>query len=250
MITTLAISTAGDIALTVFLLIVGLVLIIKGGDWFVDSASKIAELSGVPQFIIGATIVSIGTTLPELITSAIAASQGQADMAIGNAVGSVNANIGLIMALSLLCMPHAFDKKAYLFKGITMITSIVVLTLLGIQLSLNAYLSIILLLIFVVMTKIIVGKKEASAIRWTKRRLPKTPPSGQCEGHDRKAEENLIKCAARPTPKRKKPKSSLKVFCFSLSARRVSSAVQNFWSPTARNWPPICTFPKELSQSQ
>ncbi len=98
MVEILAITRTGDICLTVFLFLVGLVLIIKGGDWFVDSASKIAEMSGVPQFIIGATVVSIGTTLPELITSSIAAGEGNAAIAIGNAVGSVNANIGLIMA--------------------------------------------------------------------------------------------------------------------------------------------------------
>ena len=160
----LAITRAGDICLTVFLFLVGLVLIIKGGDWFVDSASKIAEMSGVPQFIIGATVVSIGTTLPELITSSIAAGEGNAAIAIGNAVGSVNANIGLIMAVSLLFLPHAFDKKAYLFKGITMILSIVILFLMCLKGYLNAYLSIILLVVFVVFMaeNIIVGKKEAT----------------------------------------------------------------------------------------
>ena len=164
MVEILAITRTGDICLTVFLFLVGLVLIIKGGDWFVDSASKIAEMSGVPQFIIGATVVSIGTTLPELITSSIAAGEGNAAIAIGNAVGSVNANIGLIMAVSLLFLPHAFDKKAYLFKGITMILSIVILFLMCMKGYLNAYLSIILLVVFVVfMTEnIIVGKKEAT----------------------------------------------------------------------------------------
>ena len=164
MVEILAITRTGDICLTVFLFLVGLVLIIKGGDWFVDSASKIAEMSGVPQFIIGATVVSIGTTLPELITSSIAAGEGNAAIAIGNAVGSVNANIGLIMAVSLLFLPHAFDKKAYLFKGITMILSIVILFLMCLKGYLNAYLSIILLVVFVVFIaeNIIVGKKEAT----------------------------------------------------------------------------------------
>lgn len=160
----LAISRGGDIALTVFLFAVGLLLIIKGGDWFVDSASRIAEISGIPSFIIGATVVSLGTTLPELITSAIAAGQGNIDIAIGNAVGSVNANIGLIMAVSLLFMPHAFDKKTYLFKGLTMIAAVVILFLMSLKGYLNAYLSIILLAIFVafVAENIIVGKKEAA----------------------------------------------------------------------------------------
>ena len=55
---------------------VGLVLIVKGGDWFVDGASWIAEVTGIPKFIIGATIVSIATTLPEIIVSTIAAFEG------------------------------------------------------------------------------------------------------------------------------------------------------------------------------
>lgn len=186
----LAITRTGDICLTVFLFLVGLVLIIKGGDWFVDSASKIAEMSGVPQFIIGATVVSIGTTLPELITSSIAAGEGNAAIAIGNAVGSVNANIGLIMAVSLLFLPHAFDKKAYLFKGITMILSIVILFLMCLKGYLNAYLSIILLVVFLVFMaeNIIVGKKKRQRINLsTTARIPlplartATPPSPETQ---------------------------------------------------------------------
>lgn len=69
------------------LFIVGLILIIKGGDWFVDSASWIAEVAGVPKFVIGATIVSIATTLPEMIVSIMATAKGNVDMAAGNAIG-------------------------------------------------------------------------------------------------------------------------------------------------------------------
>lgn len=158
----LSMTVAGDIALTVFLFIVGLFLTIKGGDWFVDSASRIARLTGVPSFIIGATIVSVGTTLPELITSSIAAAEGNVDIAIGNAIGSVNVNIGVIMAISIMFMPHFFDKKAYLFKGLTMITSVVVLFLLCLNGEMNAWLSLIMLAIFAAFTaeNIISGKKQ------------------------------------------------------------------------------------------
>ena len=64
----------------------------------------IAEASGIPKFIIGATIVSFATTLPEMLVSVFAALEGNADIAVGNAVGSVTANTGLIMCLSLVCM--------------------------------------------------------------------------------------------------------------------------------------------------
>ena len=83
------------------LLVVGLILIIKGGDWFVDAASWIAEVSGIPRFIIGATVVSLATTLPEILVSCIGAAEGNIGLAVGNAVGSVNANLGLILGMSI-----------------------------------------------------------------------------------------------------------------------------------------------------
>ena len=111
----------------VILLILGIILVVKGGDWFVDAASWIAEVSGIPTFIIGATIVSLATTLPEILVSSIAASQGNTGMAIGNAVGSVNCNIALIMAISLLFIPATFKRKDYAIKMILLPVAIAVL---------------------------------------------------------------------------------------------------------------------------
>ena len=90
--------------LSVILFAVGILLVVKGGDWFVDAASWIARAAKIPPFIIGATIVSLATTLPELIVSITASVQGKNDMAVGNAVGSVTANTGLILALAFLFM--------------------------------------------------------------------------------------------------------------------------------------------------
>lgn len=103
---------------------VGIVLIVKGGDYFVDSASYIAEVSGIPKFIVGATIVSLATTLPEMIVSVMAAAQGKYEMAVGNAVGSVTANSGLILSIGILFMSIAAPRKAYLTKGILMIAAV------------------------------------------------------------------------------------------------------------------------------
>lgn len=114
----------------ILLFMLGLVCIIKGGDWFVDAAGWIAEVSGIPRFIVGATIVSLATTLPELFVSSIAASKGQADMAIGNAIGSVTANTGLIMALSMVFLPMAFKRRDYLFKSVLLIGTVALLWLL------------------------------------------------------------------------------------------------------------------------
>lgn len=103
---------------------VGIVLIVKGGDYFVDSASYIAEVSGIPKFIVGATIVSLATTLPEMIVSVMAAAQGKYEMAVGNAVGSVTANSGLILSIGILFMSIAAPRKAYLTKGILLIAAV------------------------------------------------------------------------------------------------------------------------------
>lgn len=109
------------VLVVVLLFCVGLVLIIKGGDWFVDASVWIAEASGIPKFLIGATVVSIATTIPELLVSLIAALQGSAGMACGNAVGSVTANLGLILGVLLACMPGPVRRKDIAFKGLMML---------------------------------------------------------------------------------------------------------------------------------
>ena len=111
-----SIMEASTMAGCIILLIVGIALVVKGGDWFVDAASWIAEVSGIPTFIIGATIVSVATTLPEVLVSSLSAAEGSAGMAIGNAVGSVNCNIALIMAMSLLFMPGILKRRDYIAK--------------------------------------------------------------------------------------------------------------------------------------
>ena len=108
----------------VLLFAAGLVCIIKGGDLFVDAASWIAEASGIPKFIIGATIVSFATTLPEMLVSVFAALEGNADIAVGNAVGSVTANTGLIMCLSLVCMTCLIERRQFGVKACLLLAAI------------------------------------------------------------------------------------------------------------------------------
>ena len=124
-------GSAGDIVLALVLLLVGIALIVKGGDFFVDAASWIAEVSGLPPLLIGATIVSVATTLPELIVSILATARGSVEIAVGNAVGSVVANLGLIMAISLLFMPGKVKRKDYIFKSSVLIFSVLNLLLIG-----------------------------------------------------------------------------------------------------------------------
>lgn len=95
----------------VLLFIVGLVLLIKGGDWFVDGATGIAERFHVPELLIGATVVSIGTTLPEVMVSANSALSGHGEIAYGNALGSIICNTALIAAITVAVKPAGVDKK-------------------------------------------------------------------------------------------------------------------------------------------
>lgn len=119
-----------EIWITVLLFLLGLLLIIKGGDWFLDGAVWIAEATGVPRFIIGATIVSLATTLPELTVSVTGTLRGEVDLAVGNAVGSVTANLGLILGISLVCIPSAVKRAQFQLKALLMVLSAALLLVL------------------------------------------------------------------------------------------------------------------------
>ena len=119
--------TGSTLALVIVLFAVGLICIIKGGDLFVDAATWIAEASGIPKFIIGATVVSFATTMPEMLVSVFSAFEGNADIAVGNAVGSVTANTGLIMCLSLVCMSCYMTRKQFGVKAGLLLAAVVLL---------------------------------------------------------------------------------------------------------------------------
>mgnify|MGYP000455645321 CR=1 FL=1 len=96
----------------VLLFIVGLLCLIKGGDWFVDGATGIARRFHVPELLIGATVVSIGTTLPEVMVSTTSALTGHGEIAYGNAIGSVICNSALIAAITIAVRPGKVDPKS------------------------------------------------------------------------------------------------------------------------------------------
>ncbi len=107
-----------DLIIPIILFIIGLVMLIKGGDWFVDGATGIAHRFHIPEILIGATVVSIGTTLPEVMVSATGAIQGQGAMAYGNAIGSIICNTSLIAALTIAIKPSIVEKKTLRFPVI------------------------------------------------------------------------------------------------------------------------------------
>ncbi len=98
----------------VLLFCIGLVMLIKGGDWFVDGAVGVAHRYKLPEILIGATIVSIGTTIPEVMVSSIAAAAGQSQTAYGNAIGSCICNTALIAAVTIGARSvQDIDAKAF-----------------------------------------------------------------------------------------------------------------------------------------
>ena len=87
--------------MNIILLVLGFILLLKGADWFVDGASSIASRFGIPQLIIGLTIVAMGTSLPEAFVSITAALKSNAAITIGNVVGSNILNVGIILGISI-----------------------------------------------------------------------------------------------------------------------------------------------------
>lgn len=137
-----------SIALAVFLFATGLTLTVKGSDVFVESATRIATKARIPKFIIGATLVSIATTLPEIFVSVFASVQGMPGMAFGTSVGSVTANFCVMIAISFIYMPSLFKRSDYLFESVLMVLSAGVLVYCGITREINFISAIILLVIF------------------------------------------------------------------------------------------------------
>lgn len=137
-----------DIILPILLFVIGLILIVKGGDVFVDAATYIAEANGIPKILVGVTIVSFATTLPEVLVSIIASIGGNNDMAIGNAIGSVNANIGLIFALLMVFCPGIAKRSGYMLKAFLMLGACLTLAVFGLIGVLTWPASVILLAIF------------------------------------------------------------------------------------------------------
>ncbi len=137
-----------SIWLSALIFLLGVALVVKGGDMFVDAASWMAKALGIPTFVVGATIVSIATTMPELLVSMFAAAEGKTEMAIGNAVGSVIANTGLILGTALVFMVNVIRRRDYIVQISLLIGSAVVLWLGCLSGYLSIWSALILMAIF------------------------------------------------------------------------------------------------------
>lgn len=137
----------------IVLLVLGLIILIKSADFFVDAAVKIAELSGIPKLIIGATIVSLATTLPELFTSLSALFSGTtdaSDMAVGNAIGSVIFNTSVILSIAAIFMSGKTERNSIIEKAIVLGLGLVILWLFSLDGLVNWYEGVFLLLLVVI----------------------------------------------------------------------------------------------------
>lgn len=105
-----------EIAIQLLLLVVGFVMLIKGADWFVEGASKLADKFGIPQLVIGLTIVAMGTSLPEAAVSISAALKGSAEITIGNVVGSNILNVLIILGLTSVICVIPVQKSTVFFE--------------------------------------------------------------------------------------------------------------------------------------
>lgn len=141
-------SVEMSIALAVFLFVTGLLLTVKGSDVFVDSATRVATSARIPKFIIGATLVSIATTLPEIFVSVLASAQKMPDVAFGTSVGSVTANFCVMIAISFIYMPTLFKRRDYLYESVLMIASVGIQIYCGFKREIDFISAILLLLIF------------------------------------------------------------------------------------------------------
>lgn len=150
---------------SIFFIIVGFALLVLGADWLVNGASSIAKKFHIPEIIIGLTIVSIGTSMPELFVSTTSALEGLSDMSIGNVVGSNLCNLLLILGLSTIIRPVKFQKETRLFEiPMCLIFTVIFIVLCNTGGTINKVEAVLLLLLFLLFITytIFMAKKQSS----------------------------------------------------------------------------------------
>lgn len=148
--------------LSAILIIIGFVLLIKGADFLVEGSSNIAKRFHIPEIVIGLTIVSIGTSMPELFVSLTSALEGHSDMAIGNIIGSNVCNLLLILGLSTVIKSVKFKRETRLIEiPMCLLITIIFMVLCNTGGQITRVESIILVLLFVLFITytIFMGKK-------------------------------------------------------------------------------------------
>ena len=140
--------------LTLILFVLGLIMTIKGGDWFIDASIWIAERTGISSGIIAATIISLATTLPEFFVSTVASNEGFSEMAVGNALGSYTCNIAFIVGICALIKPIEIRDNFFGIKSVMMLTNLFVFFMFskdGLVNDREGYFLLILIIPFIIM---------------------------------------------------------------------------------------------------
>ena len=156
-----------------FLIIIGFALLILGADWLVDGASNIAKKFHIPEIIIGLTIVSIGTSMPELFVSTTSALDGFSDMAIGNVIGSNMCNLLLILGISTIIKPVKFQKETMIYEiPMCLVFTIIFIIMCNTGATITRTESIILMILFIMFISytIFMGKKQSNIAKQKKKK--------------------------------------------------------------------------------
>ena len=132
----------------ILLLVLGFALLVKGADWFVDGSSGIAAKFGIPQLVIGLTIVAMGTSAPEAAVSITAAFEGNAEITIGNIVGSNVLNILLILGITALVYPVSVQKSTQIIDIPVVLLATALLFVLGFDGNISRIDGVIMLFVF------------------------------------------------------------------------------------------------------
>lgn len=173
--------------LVIILFFVGFFLITKGADIFIDCTVKIGRKTGISELILGATIVSFATTLPELTVSVFASIDNYTTMSLGNAVGSIICNTGLILGLVVIISPFKVDKSMFSSKSIILLISVLTLMVLGANRSISrgdGFILIVLLIVFMYSNiKSVSGKNRINS--------PNNMQSNSCDNIKSSKHENL-----------------------------------------------------------
>ena len=173
--------------LVIILFFVGFFLITKGAEIFIDCTVKIGRKTGISELILGATIVSFATTLPELTVSVFASIDNYTTMSLGNAVGSIICNTGLILGLVVIISPFKVDKNMFSSKSIILLISVLTLMVLGANGSISrgdGFILIVLLIVFMYSNiKSVSGKNRINS--------PNNMQSNSCDNIKSSKHENL-----------------------------------------------------------
>lgn len=132
----------------ILILVIGFVLLIKGADFFVEGSSSVAKKFHVPAMLIGMTIVAMGTSLPELVTSLVAAKKGEVDMALGNVIGSDIFNILFVLGIATAISPISFLMENVIDIILLIIMSVIVLAFAWTRQQINRKEGILMLLMY------------------------------------------------------------------------------------------------------